>query len=222
MEEDEQKASLVLASYSLSLLTPTRLIKEIDRLWQITDKVLVLIERGDADGFEIIKKARNYILHTYAKEEVQPADRAAVIAPCGHDRPCPVTLKLKPVGAAAERARQREKENANKAKTPAAPFASTADRRPCSFLEKILVASLPNKVPLKTHDAPHKHEGIVNETFSYCIIHKGPIEVDAERQSKHIYIYIYIHLLSYKILCTYIHNYIVYFSLYCYCTFCLV
>ncbi|OBZ86296.1 Methyltransferase-like protein 17, mitochondrial [Choanephora cucurbitarum] len=78
------KTDLVVSAFTLGDISSTALLKStVEQLWTQTKDVLVLIDRGTPIGFSNIARARQWILDMKASE-------AHVVAPCSHDRPCPL------------------------------------------------------------------------------------------------------------------------------------
>lgn len=71
---------LVIASYVLNELPQDRRVTFIKQLWESTSDILVIIEPGTPAGFLRIKQAREQLIAAGAK----------TIAPCPHDKPCPL------------------------------------------------------------------------------------------------------------------------------------
>lgn len=71
---------LVIAAYLLNELPEERRAAVIDRLWSKATNGLVLLEPGTPAGFALIRQARQQLL----------AAGATVLAPCPHDRACPM------------------------------------------------------------------------------------------------------------------------------------
>lgn len=71
---------LVIASYVLNELPQDRRSVFIKQLWDSTSDTLLIIEPGTPTGFLRIKQAREQLLAAGAK----------TIAPCPHDKPCPL------------------------------------------------------------------------------------------------------------------------------------
>ena len=71
---------LVFASYVLNELPRDRRVTFIQQLWESTGDILVIIEPGTPAGFLRIKQAREQLIAVGAK----------TIAPCPHDKPCPL------------------------------------------------------------------------------------------------------------------------------------
>jgi ribosomal protein RSM22 (predicted rRNA methylase) len=75
------KADLVLASYALAEIAPTRQVEVVTNLWAATDGVLALTEPGTPAGYARILAARDALI----------AAGAQILAPCPHHAACPVT-----------------------------------------------------------------------------------------------------------------------------------
>ncbi len=73
-----QSAGLVMESYMLNELSPENRIKVIDKLWNSTEKLLLLTEPGTQSGFEVLKAARTQLL----------SKGAYIAAPCPHMANC--------------------------------------------------------------------------------------------------------------------------------------
>ncbi|CAO3685991.1 unnamed protein product [Umbelopsis ramanniana] len=83
----QPKTDLVLSAFTLGDTTSEALRKSsLQSLWDQTGDVLVLIERGTPVGFRIIAQAREWILDNNKEDE----QTAHVVAPCPHDKPCPM------------------------------------------------------------------------------------------------------------------------------------
>jgi ribosomal protein RSM22 (predicted rRNA methylase) len=75
------RRDLVTLAYVLGELAPAVRVAVIDRLWQLTDDVFVIVEPGTPAGWERILAARNRLIETGAH----------VVAPCPHALKCPLT-----------------------------------------------------------------------------------------------------------------------------------
>lgn len=71
---------VVIASYSLGELPPDEFASLVHKLWDITAGALIIIEPGTPAGFSRIKQGREQLL----------AEGAKTVAPCPHDRRCPM------------------------------------------------------------------------------------------------------------------------------------
>ncbi|KAL1918816.1 uncharacterized protein VTP21DRAFT_2838 [Calcarisporiella thermophila] len=95
----KEKHDLVISSFTLGEIPTTSAQNStLDALWNLTGDVLILIDRGTPAGFNKIVTARDYILRKAEKanafeekeDENTEVSDAHVIAPCPHDRPCPM------------------------------------------------------------------------------------------------------------------------------------
>lgn len=75
-----ETADLVTASYVLGELSPENRVRVLDRLWQATEGMLLIVEPGTPEGYRQLQTAREYLL----------AKGAHLAAPCPHERPCPM------------------------------------------------------------------------------------------------------------------------------------
>lgn len=73
-------SDLVISSYVLNEIGSNNLKSVLDKLWEATNKVLIIVEPGTKKGFEIVKEVRDYLLSKEAK----------IIAPCTHLSSCPI------------------------------------------------------------------------------------------------------------------------------------
>lgn len=80
-EEIDYKADIVTASYVLNELKEEVRMKAVDKLWEATNKLLVIIEPGTPVGFSNIKKIREMLILKGAK----------IVAPCVHHKSCEKT-----------------------------------------------------------------------------------------------------------------------------------
>ncbi|KAI9475794.1 MAG: mitochondrial small ribosomal subunit Rsm22-domain-containing protein [Benjaminiella poitrasii] len=78
------KPDLVVSAFALGDIDSIALQKStLEQLWEQTGDILVLIERGTPVGFTNIAQSRQWILD-------REGSNAHVVAPCPHDRPCPL------------------------------------------------------------------------------------------------------------------------------------
>ncbi|HEY1706743.1 MAG TPA: small ribosomal subunit Rsm22 family protein [Rhizomicrobium sp.] len=76
----QPKSDLVVASYVLAELPEDRAAQVARDLWQSSAAMLVLVEPGTPAGFARIRAVREALI----------AEGAHAVAPCTHDRPCPM------------------------------------------------------------------------------------------------------------------------------------
>jgi len=74
------QADVVMASYALTELAPSAATAMLGRMWDLTERLLVLVEPGTVDGFKRVLGYREYLL----------AQGATIIAPCSHHSACPL------------------------------------------------------------------------------------------------------------------------------------
>ncbi|KAG0302488.1 37S ribosomal protein S22 [Dissophora globulifera] len=106
------KHDIVMSAFSLSELTTSALRKStLEHLWESTNDMLILIDRGTPSGFRVLAEAREQILgldvgqfkpkpkydaygNQLPEEEPPARELAHVLAPCPHDKVCPVYASL--------------------------------------------------------------------------------------------------------------------------------
>lgn len=72
------KADLVTASYILNELSEEERLKSVEKLWDASNKILLIIEPGTPKGYDNLRKIREYLLNKGAH----------LIAPCPHEDKC--------------------------------------------------------------------------------------------------------------------------------------
>jgi ribosomal protein RSM22 (predicted rRNA methylase) len=75
-----EAADLVIASYVIGELAPDQHTRAADALWSAAGGMLTVIEPGTPAGFSRIRALRAHLV----------AQGAHVVAPCPHDRACPI------------------------------------------------------------------------------------------------------------------------------------
>ncbi|KAF9351354.1 37S ribosomal protein S22 [Mortierella sp. AD094] len=106
------KHDIVMSAFTLSEITTPALRKStLEHLWGTTNDMLILIDRGTPSGFKILAEAREQILGLDAdriktkpkyddfgnilpEEEPPKREAAHVLAPCPHDKVCPMYASL--------------------------------------------------------------------------------------------------------------------------------
>ena len=78
---NDNRASLVVASYALAEISTGMLDVAADRLWQAAEDILVLVEPGTPAGFGRLRRVRDRLLRA----------GAVPVAPCPHALACPMT-----------------------------------------------------------------------------------------------------------------------------------
>lgn len=72
------QADVVIASYALTEIAPASAV--LSRLWELTHRLLVLVEPGTVNGFHRVLAYRTRLL----------GQGATIVAPCSHDGACPL------------------------------------------------------------------------------------------------------------------------------------
>lgn len=71
---------LVLSSYVLNELDNKDILKVVDKMWDSTNKVLLVVEPGTPRGYEIIRMIRDYLI----------SKGGYILSPCPHMDKCPI------------------------------------------------------------------------------------------------------------------------------------
>ncbi|KAF9350518.1 37S ribosomal protein S22 [Mortierella sp. NVP85] len=146
---------IVVSAFTLSELTEPGLRKStLEHLWESTNDMLVLIDRGTPNGFRVLAEAREQILgldldliktkpkydaygNRLPDEERPTREPAHVLAPCPHDKVCPM-------------------------------FASLArDTQWCHFSQKL-------QRPDFLRKTKHSKENYEDSKYTYVVLRKGP------------------------------------------------
>jgi len=98
MPPDGLKADAVMASYALTELAPAAWRGALAKLWELADRLLLIVEPGTMSGFKRIFDYRNFLL----------AAGAAIVAPCSHEGPCPLSASARWCHFGARLARSRD------------------------------------------------------------------------------------------------------------------
>ncbi|KAF9138922.1 37S ribosomal protein S22 [Linnemannia schmuckeri] len=106
------KYDVVMSAFALSELTTPALRKStLEHLWNSTNDMLILVDRGTPSGFRILAEAREQILgldlnrivtkprydaygELIPEEPIIKPEPAHVVAPCPHDKVCPMYESL--------------------------------------------------------------------------------------------------------------------------------
>ncbi len=75
------KYDLVCSSYALNELDESKILSVIDKMWDSTNKILLVVEPGTPKGFSIIKLVRDYLI----------SKGGHIISPCPHMDKCPLS-----------------------------------------------------------------------------------------------------------------------------------
>lgn len=79
-DNEYTESDLSIMAYLIGEMTPEATILLLDKVWKVTQQVLLIIEPGTPHGFERIRKARDFLI----------SKGAHLVAPCPHHRSCPI------------------------------------------------------------------------------------------------------------------------------------
>lgn len=79
-DELQENADIVITSYMINELPENERKQVIEKIWNITNKVLIIIEPGTPNGFKNILTARNLLIEKGAN----------ILAPCVHKGKCEI------------------------------------------------------------------------------------------------------------------------------------
>lgn len=79
IKDELEKADLVTSSYLLNELDKLNRLEVIKKMWAATNKMMLIVEPGTPNGFEVIKEVRDYVI----------SKGGYILAPCPHMDTCP-------------------------------------------------------------------------------------------------------------------------------------
>lgn len=79
-ENIEEKADLVITAYMLNELNQKNLNSILEKLWNATNKLLLIVEPGTPESYNRLMKIRNYYIEKNAE----------IVAPCPHTKECKI------------------------------------------------------------------------------------------------------------------------------------
>ena len=176
---------VVLSAYGLSRVGRDKRRAQLDVMWRSVRRggVLVVVEEGTKEGFEVVRAAREYVLQNYSgksklngESHQQPTasstDLQAPSSSTTQQHPFLFSLPSPPSAAAI-------------AVTPNTPIvlapcghnASCPQGKDgvCSFGRRVMISSLPVSSPYRALKTDGELGGLLIEKFSYVVLHKGPI-----------------------------------------------
>lgn len=80
-DDIKEQADIIVSSYMLNEISENRKEEVIQKLWEATNKLLLIIEPGTPAGFKNILKVREKLLQ----------NGGYIVAPCGHQGKCTIT-----------------------------------------------------------------------------------------------------------------------------------
>ena len=102
------RADVVMASYVLAELAGDALAGTLERLWRLSERLLVIVEPGTPDGFRRILACRDALI----------ARGAHIVAPCSHEGRCPLASAKRWCHFNARLPRSRDHQAAKEADVP--------------------------------------------------------------------------------------------------------
>lgn len=76
----KDKSDFVVSSYVLNELSEAEQLKAVEKLWNATNNLLLIVEPGTPKNYAQMQKIRSFLL----------SKNANLIAPCPHNKPCPI------------------------------------------------------------------------------------------------------------------------------------
>ncbi|SPO41509.1 uncharacterized protein PSFLO_06991 [Pseudozyma flocculosa] len=159
--EGDRSKTLALSAFALSHMTHDRNRSDaVQSMWDSGAAVLVLIDHATPRGFASIAAARAQLLQLGSND----GDGVHVVAPCPHDRPCPL---LHPFSISSA------------AHAVVGTQPSQKDRQPiCSFTSRLVTPSFLRK----TRHSKRNEEDV---EYSYVVVRRGArpgLETEARRR----------------------------------------
>ncbi|RKP36007.1 mitochondrial small ribosomal subunit Rsm22-domain-containing protein, partial [Dimargaris cristalligena] len=89
--EQGRTYDMVVSAFTLSEL-PSDVIRQntLETLWAKTNDILVLVDRGTTAGFKMMHEAREHFIKLAQKEAGSSVAGCHIVAPCPHERACPL------------------------------------------------------------------------------------------------------------------------------------
>lgn len=81
VEELKEKADLVIAAYMLNEIKEENLNKVLEKLWNATNNLLLIVEPGTPDSYKKMMKIRKFFIE----------NKLEVVAPCPHLKECKIS-----------------------------------------------------------------------------------------------------------------------------------
>ena len=167
---------VVLSGYGLSRVGKDRRREQLDAMWRSVRRggVLVVVEDGTKEGFEVVRAAREYVLQRFTVKRpdgTRAREQSLADAMTASTHPFLFSLPTPPSAAAAVSA------SSPVVVAPCGHDASCPQGKHgvCSFGRRILTASLPSSSPYRALKSDGEMGGLLIDRFSYVVLHKGVI-----------------------------------------------
>lgn len=144
--------SLALSAFNLSLMTSdANRFEAVQAMWNSNAEVIVIIDSATPRGFASVASARAQLLQL-SKQSSAPAH---VVAPCSHDKPCPL-LHPFAINSAVAAAVGARSDTGNQAKS----------KNICGFTARYHAPSFLRRTK-------HSDRGEENVAYSYVVVRRG-------------------------------------------------
>ncbi|TKY91022.1 hypothetical protein EX895_001021 [Sporisorium graminicola] len=149
--------TLALSAFALSLMTnDTNRFEAVKAMWDSGADVIVIIDQATPRGFASVASARAQLLQLGKQHaSAQGGGAAHVVAPCSHDKPCPL-LHPFAIGSAAAAAVGARSDTGNPAKS----------KDVCGFTARY-------HTPTFLRRTKHSDRGEENVGYSYVVVRRG-------------------------------------------------
>lgn len=147
--------SLALSAFALSLMTnDANRFEAVQALWDSGAEVMVIIDAATPRGFASVASARAQLLEL--GRQARGDERVHVVAPCSHDKPCPL-LHPFAIGSSVAATVGARADMGN-------PFKSNDV---CGFFARY-------HTPTFLRRTKHSDRGEENVAYSYVVVRRGP------------------------------------------------
>jgi len=164
--DSERPGTISLIAFTLSTLhDPIKRKEQLKEIWNTNTEFIVLVEDGHYEGFSIIAEAREYLLHLGSKEVASGGTSDAsdntkgchVVAPCPHDKACPVHhyIQSEFIPTRIENPTKKEK------------YKRRSPKIVCTFSQRMQRPDFVRKIKRST-------KGQEDITYSYVVLRRGP------------------------------------------------
>lgn len=149
--------SLAISAFALSLMTnDSNRFEAVQAMWDSGAEVIVIIDQATPRGFASVASARAQLLQLGKRANDGAAQAAHVVAPCSHDKPCPLLHPFAISSSIASAVGVRS-DTGNPAKS----------KDVCGFTARY-------HTPTFLRRTKHSDRGEENVGYSYVVVKRGP------------------------------------------------